>query len=194
MAAKSSENRQGRTPSDATKGQGRRKTVFKLADGTTVTSGRITVQRRTYTPRARRCKVCQTEFTPQSKKAKYCSDNCRAQAYRDRKTAAKGDQPREVILEALICPQCELGFYAVKGKGAIFCSPTCRAGGYKARRKAAVAALAADLGITAEDARDAVETRGLEEIAAHLTGRGWLYDYVAKSWVLPLNGEYVFAR
>src|SRR3954469_10191221 len=100
MATKSSENGQGRTPSSATKGQGKRKTVFKLADGTTVTSGRITVQRRTYTPRARRCKVCQTEFTPQSKKAKYCSDNCRAQAYRDRKAAAKADQPREVILEA----------------------------------------------------------------------------------------------
>ncbi len=188
------QNGQGGKPTAATKGQARRKTVFKLSDGTLVTSGRVTVQRRAYTPRARRCKVCGTEFKPDSKKAKYCSDNCRAKAYRDRKAAVKSDQPREVIVEALICPQCGLGFYAVKGKGAIFCSPTCRAGGYKARRRAAVAAQAADLGITQEDARDAIETRGLEEIAAHLTGRGWLYDYVTKSWVLPLTGEYMFAR
>ncbi|MEO8391483.1 MAG: hypothetical protein ABI700_00685 [Chloroflexota bacterium] len=194
MTQKTSKKRQGGKPTSATKGQARRKTLFKLSDGTLVTSGRVTVQRRTYTPRARHCKACGIEFKPTSKAAKYCSDPCRAKAYRERKAAATGDQPREVIVEALVCPQCGLGFYAVKGKGAIFCSPTCRASGYKVRRSAAIAALAAELGITQEDARDAIEARGLANIAAELTARGWLYDYVAKSWVLPLNGQYVFAR
>ena len=150
-----------RTPTSATKGQLKRKTVFKLPDGTEVTAGRITVQRRSYTPRARHCKVCGIEFKPASKAAKYCSDICRAKAYRDRKAAARADQPHEVIVEALVCPQCGLGFYAVKGKGAIFCGGTCRAAGYKARRKAAIAALAAELGVSHEEARDTIETRGL---------------------------------
>src|SRR5215208_7863138 len=99
-----------RTPTSTTKGQGRRKTVYKLQDGTEVTAGRITVQRRKYSPRARHCKVCGIEFKPASKAAKYCSDTCRAKAYRDRKAAELVDQPREVILEVLVCPQCGIGF------------------------------------------------------------------------------------
>ena len=173
------------TPTGTTKGRRRRATVFKLADGTPVTAGRVTVQRRSYSPRSRHCKTCGIEFKPSSKSAKYCSEACKAKAYRQRKAAARGDQPREVIVEALTCPHCGLGFYGVRGKGAIFCSPTCRAGAYKTRRKATIAALADDLGISSEDASYTLDERGLTAIVEHLTRRGYLYDYVARRWSEP---------
>lgn len=146
------------------------------------------MQRRSYTPRARACKVCGTDFKPASKAAKYCSDACRAKAYRARQAAARADRPREIVVEALTCAHCGKGFFAVKGKGAQYCTGTCRASAYKARRAAAIAALADDLGISTDEAADALDTRGLKAIVAHLQARGYIYDRIARVWVLPLLG------
>jgi predicted nucleic acid-binding Zn ribbon protein len=186
MTTRTGKKRVGRNAPDDTREQPRRKTVFKLADGTLVTSGRVTVQRHRYTPRARGCKVCGAVFKPASKAAKYCSDACRAKAFRERKAAASVGAPKEVIVEQLTCAHCQQGFFAVKGKGALYCSATCRATAYKRRRAAAVAALADDLGMTQDEAQDALELRGLKEIIRHLTSRGYLYDHIARMWVVPM--------
>lgn len=188
MTTNPTQKGQGRKPPTVTAQKTRRRTVYVLPDGTPATGKPVTVQRRSYTPRARACKVCGTDFKPASKAAKYCSDACRAKAYRARQAADRADRPREIVVEALTCAHCGKGFFAVKGKGAQYCTGTCRASAYKARRAAAIAALADDLGISTDEAADALDTRGLKAIVAELTARGWLYDRIAHTFVLPMLG------
>lgn len=189
MTTKTGKKAGGRQSTSDTARKPHRKTVYTLADGTQVTAERVTGTRRKYTPRARRCAVCGTEFKPESKHGRYCSTACRSAAYRQRKAAQSADQPKEVIVEALVCDECGKGFFAVKGKGAKYCSGSCRSSAYKARRRAAVEALAAELGTSLEDAQDALDVRGLREIGDYLKSRGYLYDTAAHVWVLPLIGE-----
>ena len=188
MTTKSSKKAGGRQSQTATAHKPRRRTVYKLPDGTPVTADRVTVSQRKYSPRARRCKVCGVEFKPDSKHARYCSQACRSKAYRLRKAADQADQPREIVVEHLRCEECGAGFFAVKGKGAKYCSGSCRSTAYKARRRAAVEALANDLGTSLDDALDALDARGLREIGAYLGSRGYLYDAQAHMFVLPLFG------
>ena len=188
MSAKMGKKAGGRQPQRVTVNKARRETVYKLPDGTAVTAERVTVSQRKYTPRARHCKVCGVEFKPDSKHARYCSQACRSKAYRQRKAADQADQPREIVVEHLGCDECGTGFFAVKGKGAKYCSGSCRSSAYKARRRAAAEALANDLGTSLDDALDALDARGLREIGAYLTSRGYLYDAQAHMFVLPLFG------
>jgi hypothetical protein len=146
--------------------------------------------RRTYKPRARRCKTCGDTFTPKSKHGAYCSDKCRKKAWRDRVARSKAAKPqpaKEEQLELLTCPTCGHGFFAPAGKGQRHCSPSCRTKAWRQRRAAAVEALACDMGITYDKASDVVEQYGMKKTGEYLGSRGYVFDVEERVWLQPIQ-------
>jgi hypothetical protein len=172
------ENPLGLTPISTTGETGRGTTVETHNHSTHVTSKRPT--KRTYKPRARRCKHCKQSFTPKTKHGKFCCDTCRKNFW---ECQGKRSKPaKEERLELVTCAGCRQGFFATEGKGQKHCSASCRTKAWRIRRQATIEALGVELGINQEKAADVLETGGMKKITSFLSARGYAYDEVEHLW------------
>lgn len=140
-------------------------------------------RKRSYKPRARKCKGCGKSFTPQSKMARYCSNACRSRIWRRKHPKPKVATLPE--LEPVVCEGCGLPFLANASKRQKYHSPSCRVIAARARREAAISAIAAHYRMKPEKAADGVEMHGMKKITALLTKLGFRYEPSARRWLVP---------
>ena len=153
---------------------------------------------RPYKKRARKCKCgCGKTVAPTARNPnkRFFDDNCRKRWHRQQEAKLRASMPKpEPVLELTTCLFCGNTFLAEQGKGAKWCKPSHGVMAAEHRRAAAEQVFVEAYNMTPDAVTDMIDNGGMKNASAFLRQQGYIYDELARSWLIAVQAGDVFAR